>query len=293
MRALTSFTTRSAIMRSRSRQLEAGQRLGGLADRHVADLGDRVAVDRDRERQRREAGAGAGRARHLAHVALDLLPGVVALGLRVAALEVGHHAFEGGGVGPDPAVAVLVPHLHLAHAGAVEERLLLLLGELRPGLVDVGAELLGHRLDHPLEVLAAGARPGREGALGEREVLVRDDELGVDLEAGAEAVAGLAGAVGRVEREVARRQLLEGAVPVGAGEVLGEGERVVGLAVLGAADALAVAPDELHLGHAVGQPQGRLEGVGEPPLEARRAPRAGRRPPRWCAARSEPGRPCR
>ena len=64
------------------------------------------------------------------------------------------------------------------------------------------------------------------------------------------------------------RQLLEGAVPVRAGQVLGEGERVVGLAVLGPADGLAVAPDQLHLGHAVGQAQRRLERVGEPPLEA-------------------------
>ena len=31
---------------------------------------------------------------------------------------------------------------------------------------------------------------------------------------------------------------------------------------------LAVAADQLHLGHAVGQPQGRLQRVGEAPLEA-------------------------
>ena len=137
-----------------------------------------------------------------------------------------------------------------------------------PGPVEVGAELLGHRLDEPLEVLAAGAGPRRDGALGQRQVAVRDDELGVDLEAGAEAVAGLAGAVGRVEREVARGQLLEGAVAVRAGQVLGEGEGVVGLAVLGPADGLAVAPHQLHLGHAVGQAQRRLERVGEAALEA-------------------------
>ena len=78
----------------------------------------------------------------------------------------------------------------------------------------------------------------------------------------------LAGAVGRVEGEVARGQLLEGAVAVGAGQVLGEGEGVVGLAVVGAADRLAVALHELHLGHAVGQAEGRLERVGEAALEA-------------------------
>ncbi len=77
-----------------------------------------------------------------------------------------------------------------------------------------------------------------------------------------------AGAVGRVEREVPGGQLLEGAVPVRAGQVLGEGEGVVGLAVLGLADRLAVAAHDLDLGHAVGQPQGRLQRVGEAALDA-------------------------
>ena len=238
MRALTSFTTRSAMMRSRSESSRPVERLGGLADRHVADLGDRVAVDGDR----RAAAARGGRRRTPGTAPPACSPRSAPGRCRSPTREwrrwrYGHDALEVGGVGAHPAVAVLVADLHLAHAGAVEERLLLLLGELRPGLVDVGAELLGHRLDEPLEVLAAGARPRRDGALGERQVGVGDDELGVDLEAGAEAVAGLAGAVGRVEREVAGRQLLEGAVAVRAGQVLGEGERVVGLAVLGAADA--------------------------------------------------------
>ena len=160
MRALTSLTTRSAMMRSRSESDRPVERLGRLADRHVADLGDGVPVDGDRR-----AAAGARRAPphaghgHLPHVALDLLALVVALGLAVPALEVGDDALEVGGVRAHAAVAVLVADLHLAHAGAVQERLLLLLGELRPGRVGVGAQLLGHRLDQALEVLAAAAGP--------------------------------------------------------------------------------------------------------------------------------------
>ena len=87
------------------------------------------------------------------------------------------------------------------------------------------------------------------------------DQLGVDLEAGAEAVAVLAGAVRRVEREVAGGELLVAAPALRAGQVLAEGE----LLLLGL---LAVARDELHLGHAVGQPQRGLERVGEPALDA-------------------------
>ena len=51
------------------------------------DLVDVAAADRDRERRRLEPGAAARRARHLAHVALDLLARPVALGLGVAALR--------------------------------------------------------------------------------------------------------------------------------------------------------------------------------------------------------------
>ena len=133
MRALTSLTTRSAMMRSRSESVEPGERLGRLADRHAADVGDGVAVDRDGRAAAalRRAPPHVG-ARHLPHVALDLLALVVALGLAVAPLQVRHDALEVGGVGAHAAVAVLVADLHLAHAGAVQERLLLLLGELRP-----------------------------------------------------------------------------------------------------------------------------------------------------------------
>ena len=54
---------------------------------------------------------------------------------------------------------------------------------------------------------------------------------------------------------------------VGAGQVLREGQGVVGLAVVRAAHRLAVAPHQLHLGHAIGEPQRRLERVREPSLE--------------------------
>ena len=116
--------------------------------------------------------------------------------------------------------------------------------------------------------MAAG--PRGDGPLVEGEVGVGHHQLGGHLVAGAEAVAAIAGAVGRVEREVARRQLLEAAVAVGADEVLGERERLgVGqLLELVLRGAGARAGDDLDLGHAVGELEGGLEGVGEPPLDA-------------------------
>ncbi len=166
-----------------------------------------------------------------------------------------------GVVGAGAAVAVLVGDGDLGDAGAVEEGLLLLLGEVGPRRARVDADLVHDRLDQAVEVGGVPAGPRGDGALVDRQVGVGHDQLGVDLVAGAEAVAGLAGAVGRVEREVAGRQVLERHAARGAGEVLAEGERVLGLGI-------AVAGHDLDLGHALGERQGGLERVGEPALHA-------------------------
>ena len=54
-------------------QLERGEELRRLADRHLAHLGDVLVVDGDRQRRRLESRPAARAARHLAHVALVLL----------------------------------------------------------------------------------------------------------------------------------------------------------------------------------------------------------------------------
>ena len=71
-------------MRSRSESSSVAEELGGVADRELADLVDVLVADRDRERLRAQACAVARGARHLAHVALDLLARAVALGTRRA-----------------------------------------------------------------------------------------------------------------------------------------------------------------------------------------------------------------
>ncbi len=122
----------------------------------------------------------------------------------------------------------------------------------------VGAD----RLEQAAEVLGAGGGPRRERALGDGEVGVGHDELGVDLEAGAEAVAVLARAVGRVEREVAGSELLEAEPALRAAEVLAEREDLVVEA------GVVVAAHDLDLGHALGDAQRGLERVGEAALDA-------------------------
>src|SRR5690606_4276201 len=100
-----------------------------------------------------------------------------------------------------------------------------------------------------------GAAPRGDRTLAQRRVRVGDDELGVDLERGAQTVAPLAGAVRRVEREVAGRRLVVAGAAHGARQVLAERERLGlrGLVVL------ALARDDLDLGDAVGEPERRLE----------------------------------
>ena len=126
------------------------------------------------------------------------------------------------------------------------------------GDVEVDVERVGDRLEHALEVLRVGAAPGRDRTVGDRLLGIGDHELGVDLERRAQAVALLARAVRRVEREVARRRLVVRRVAHRARQVLAERHRL----------RLAVGVDDLELGHTVGELQRGLERIGEPALDA-------------------------
>jgi len=236
-------------------QLEGPDHLGGLADGQGAQLVDVPAVDGDRQRQRQQPGAFAHGAGHLSHVALDLLAGAVGLGLAVAALQVRDRALVLGVVAPGAAVPVLVLDVDPLVAGTVEEQLGRLVRQLPPGSVDRDVVVLGHGLDEALEVLAVTPGPGRDGPLLQAEVGVGHDQVGVDLELGAEAVTARTRAVRRVEREVAGSQLPVGGAAGGAGQVLAERED---LALL-VAQALAVAGHQFDLRGALGQLQGGLQ----------------------------------
>src|SRR5690606_29023292 len=87
------------------RDLHLGEQLARLTDRYRSDVVDAAPVDRDRQREGLETSAPAIRARHLSHVALELLALAVAVGVGVPALDPGDGAFEGGVVGPNPSEA--------------------------------------------------------------------------------------------------------------------------------------------------------------------------------------------
>src|SRR3954454_6161317 len=98
-----------------------------------------------RSRAPLQAGAGL-----FVNVAIDPLPVGLRVGLLVAPLQVVDDPLEADLVGAAAAEAVGVADVVAVAAGAVEEDLLLALLELRPGLVDVDAVLLGDRRDQAL-----------------------------------------------------------------------------------------------------------------------------------------------
>ena len=134
----------------------------------------------------------------------------VGVGLVVAPLDVRDHALVGGPVRALPAVAVPVPDVDLLVASRTGGSRGRLLGEPLPRRVEV--EAVGARRRPRARGPSTPAWPLAHGASApscDRQVGVGHDELGVDLEPRAEAVAGRARAVRRVEREVPRRQLVE------------------------------------------------------------------------------------
>ena len=101
---------------------------------------------------------------------------------------------------------------------------LLARGEVVPG--DVGGDAGGFGGADHLAVVGAvfGGGPGGDGAVGEGLGLVGNDEVGVEVDGVAEALAARAGAVGIVEGEEARLGLAVGAMAGGALEGGGEAE---------------------------------------------------------------------
>ncbi len=240
-------------------ELEPAEEVGGLVDREPADLGDAPAADRHGHRHRLQAGTLTDGAGHLPHEALVALAAGVGLRLAVPALDVGAHALEARVVGALASVAVAVPDVDLGRV-AVEDRLAGLRGQVLPRGVQVEAELLTQRAHQPDEEVGdVRARPGADRSLAERRRRVGDDQLGVDLHAGAEAVALGAGAERRVEGERARLEVVGlDRVLVGARHLLGEPELAAGV-LLGQVD-------EVEDHQTAGQAERGLHRVGQPAL---------------------------
>jgi hypothetical protein len=106
----------------------------------------------------------------------------------------------------------------------------MLVGKLVPRRIEAEAEMAREAAQH-LHIVGArrvGLGPGHDRALLDRQILVGNDELGIEIELLAKAVAGGAGPLRRVEGEEAGLDLLDGEARDGAGEFLGEDDAVGG-----------------------------------------------------------------
>ena len=130
----------------------------------------------------------------------------------------------------------------------------MLLRQLAEGQRRVDAEVGAdgrHRLAHQALVAAA---PRRDGAVGQRLGVVGDDAEGVEIPGGAQALARLAGAVRRVERE-------------GAGRHLGHADAAHHARQLPREEPVAAVQRVDHH-HVVGQAQRHVDRLGEAALDA-------------------------
>ena len=143
---------------------ESGDRTLGLGHLQLADplqrglrgeggvLVDAEVADPDRAALRPQACAAALGARPERHDLLDPLPGVVGVGLLVAALEPVEDALVADAVAAAAAVAVPVADRVALVAGAVKQDLPVAVGEILPGGFDVDLVSIGDGLHQPAVV---------------------------------------------------------------------------------------------------------------------------------------------
>src|SRR5450759_2908577 len=225
-----------------------------LAHAHQREVVDVALAQRHGEAGGLQPCPFAVRARPVRHVLLDLLAHLLRLGLGEAPLQMLEDALEARRVVPHAALVVAIAEGDALLAGAVQEEVALLLGQLVPRLVGVDAERGGDGPERLFEPAERELPVRQQRALVDADRPVGDDERRVDLLRGPQAVTGGAGAVRAVEAEDTRLDLGQRDAAVHAGELLGERE---GLAVGGTA-----------LDETVGELGGGLDGVGEPPPQA-------------------------
>ncbi len=217
----------------------------GGGDREVGDGGDVGPGDLDAERFGFEAGAVAGLAGLRGLVLAELLAHPRAFGLQHAAVEIADHAFErlGDGVA---LLAVDEGERDGLAAGAIEDDELHLARQFVPRGFKLEAEVRGEAGEnlHVIGRRRVGLGPGDDGALLERKVFVGDDELRIEQQLFAEAIAGGARALRGVEREQAGFERVDGEAADRAGELFGED------------DAVGREAGFLHAGFGFGRPRG-------------------------------------
>ena len=216
------------------------------------------------------------RALDFAHVLLGLFARPVAVGLVALALEPVDDAVVRRLVGAHPSVAIAVAHRHRLLVDTVEDELAILrlaassraCPREKPPSVAIPSisrsKYLKRAPDH-----------GARAPSASDSVSSGTTRSGADLKACPEPGAHRTGTVGRVEGEVARRELAETDPAVAAGHLLGELHHLVGV-------------EEEELDDPLGELERRLDRLGETLAIRALDASDGRAPRRSCAARSAP-----
>ena len=179
---------------------ERREEVGGIADRHAVDVGDRAAVDAKVERVGADAGAAARRAGRVAAVAGEEDADVHLVG---APLEPAEPAADAGVV---------------SLAVALDDEEALLWRESAPRGVDGNATPAAELEQLPTFPCGRLGAPGSDGPGRDRLARVGHHQVEIEVDHPPEAAAHLARAEGTVEREQVRHGVADRDATVGAFE---------------------------------------------------------------------------
>ncbi len=228
-----------------------------VGETQLGRIRDARSMDEDGQDLRLEPFAVAHRAGHLAQVFRPASALRVGVGLDVLPFDVRNDPLEARGVAHLPAVAVLPPDFDFEVVPA-HDRIADLFAQVAPRGLEREPEVACETVEQLLVVVEeplALRGPRDDDALGDAQVVVGEQQGLVDGHARSQAGAFGARAEGRVEREGPRFDLgeLDG-VAVGAGQLLAERPPRLWPREV----------DEVDLDEPVGEPERRLERVGQP-----------------------------
>ena len=237
-------------------QLQLVKKVEHRGNRKPAKLTDIEPADQHRQAFLFQTVAVALGAVDRVHPGGDLLPHPVGGGFAEAALQVVCNALKLGVVGGLDIVGV-PHHLDLLALAAVEQDVHNFLGQVLDGgvqrkVVVVGQAVVVHARQAALDIIPAA---GADGALADRLILVRDNQVGVDAHEGAEAGALFTGTKRVVEGEHPGIELLDADVVLRAGVVLGEHHLLT--------------VHHIHQHQTAGQADGGFQRVGQAGLDVR------------------------
>ena len=166
----------------------------------------------------------------------------------------------------------MIGHLHVLSARTEQDDFADLLRQLVPGRGQHEIVVVGEALQGLAVILGRRIGPGRERALVQRQGLVWNHEVWVEVHLRAQTVTSWAGPKGIVEGEQARFDLIDGEPRYGTGKLHREDGAAFRHVVLDAALLRRFGRRwrirVVHIGQAVGKCQGGLEAVSQARLDA-------------------------